>query len=88
MTVFELASELGKALKADDKLVRLENAKKGYEADKDHEPYVRGGYTPTNGMVYEVEVTEGTIFVMGDNRRESLDSRILGPLSLDSLVGR
>ena len=35
MTVFELAAELGKALKADDKLVRLENAKKGYEEDKE-----------------------------------------------------
>ena len=33
MTIFELAAELGRALKADDKLVRLENAKKAYEAD-------------------------------------------------------
>ena len=33
MTVFELAAELGKALKEDDKLKRLENAKKAYEAD-------------------------------------------------------
>ena len=35
MTIFELAAELGRALKADDKLVRLENAKKAYEADTD-----------------------------------------------------
>lgn len=33
MTVFELASELGKALKNDDKLVRLANARKSYEND-------------------------------------------------------
>lgn len=33
MTIFELAAELGRALKEDDKLVRLENAKKAYEAD-------------------------------------------------------
>lgn len=33
MTIFELASELGKALKNDEKLVRLENAKTAYEAD-------------------------------------------------------
>ena len=31
--IFELAKQLGKALKEDEKLVRLENAKKGYEAD-------------------------------------------------------
>ncbi len=35
MTVFELASELGRALKKDEKLVRLENAKKAYEGDGD-----------------------------------------------------
>ena len=33
MTVFELATELGKALKDDEKLVRLADAKKAYEAD-------------------------------------------------------
>lgn len=35
MTVFELAAQLGKALKEDDKLVRLDKAKKAYENDKD-----------------------------------------------------
>jgi len=33
MTIFELATELGKALKEDEKLVRLEKAKQAYEAD-------------------------------------------------------
>ena len=33
MTVFELAAQLGKALKEDEKLVRLANAKKAYESD-------------------------------------------------------
>lgn len=33
MTIFELAQELGKALKEDEKLVRLANAKKAYEND-------------------------------------------------------
>ena len=33
MTIFELATELGKALKEDEKLVRLEKAKLAYEAD-------------------------------------------------------
>ena len=35
MTIFELASELGKALKQDEKLVRLAEAKKKYEEDFD-----------------------------------------------------
>ena len=35
MDIFELAAELGKALKADEKLVRLEAAKNAYESDRD-----------------------------------------------------
>ena len=35
MNIFDLAAALGKALKEDEKLVRLENAKKAYESDGD-----------------------------------------------------
>ncbi len=35
MEIFELAAQLGKALKEDAKLVRLEAAKKAYETDKE-----------------------------------------------------
>lgn len=40
MTIFELATELGKALKEDEKLVRLEKAKKAYEEDKALQKYL------------------------------------------------
>ena len=40
MTVFELAQELGKALKEDEKLVRLANAKKAYEGDNALKKYM------------------------------------------------
>lgn len=40
MTVFELAAELGKALKEDAKLVRLADAKKAYEGDKVLQKYM------------------------------------------------
>lgn len=33
-------------------------------------------------------VPDGTVFVLGDNRVNSTDSRILGPISLDRVVGR
>lgn len=35
-----------------------------------------------------VEIPEGHIFVMGDNRPNSEDSRELGPIPLDTVVGR
>ena len=40
MTIFELAAELGQALKEDEKLKRLEAAKKAYEADSALQKYM------------------------------------------------
>lgn len=56
------------------------------------EPYilgaVRDGTTPQNGMDEEIIVPEGTVFAMGDNRHDSLDSRMLGCFPLDDVVGK
>ncbi len=52
------------------------------------EPYIRDNFTPQNGMVNEVFVKENTVFVMGDNRGGSLDSRMLGCLPQNDVVGK
>lgn len=51
------------------------------------EPYTK---TPTDakGMQVPFTVPEGKIFAMGDNRDQSLDSRQIGPIDIDAVIGR
>ncbi|MBQ9266872.1 MAG: signal peptidase I [Clostridia bacterium] len=53
------------------------------------EPYLEEGLqTPRKGMFYDVVVPEGYVFVMGDNRTGSSDSREFGCVPLDKIEGR
>ena len=52
------------------------------------EPYVRGGFTPSMGLSTAYVVPADGIFVLGDNRRESMDSRMLrDSVKMEDVVG-
>ncbi|MDA0660840.1 MAG: signal peptidase I [Planctomycetota bacterium] len=56
------------------------------------EPYARfRGPRPPNAefiRLEEMTVPEGQVFMLGDDRRMSKDSRIIGPIDLENLIGR
>lgn len=54
------------------------------------EPYLQGAETNPKNCIGKMVIPEGHIFVMGDNRMVSLDSRDIsvGPVSLDRVMGK
>lgn len=70
-----------------DDVVRVYNTEHpgGYDPDAgtDHQPYT----VPTSGNV-DLVVPENEVYVMGDNRVNSLDSRVFGPIKAEDVVGK
>ncbi|HET7657843.1 MAG TPA: signal peptidase I [Bacillales bacterium] len=55
------------------------------------EPYLKPYKKQVKGnLTYDFSTTvpKGCLFVMGDNRRRSKDSRIIGPVKISSVVGK
>lgn len=53
------------------------------------EPYlIKGLKTPRTGNYYDLDVPEGYVFVMGDNREGSKDSRELGLIPIEKIEGK
>ncbi len=53
------------------------------------EPYIDDGITECGrGEECQVTVEEGQVFVLGDNRNNSSDSRAFGPVEVDQIIGK
>lgn len=54
------------------------------------ENYIKEKITATGGGVYQITLTEDQLFLMGDNRNASSDSRVqeIGPVSEQNILGK
>lgn len=60
---------------------------KGFQPDKTL-PYGKNRTLPYTAGDIDITLASNQIFVCGDNRTDSLDSRAFGPVNLDDIVGR
>ena len=72
---------------AGDHIVIDENGKVYRNDEMLDEPYLKDGSTSRNGAYVDVIVPNGTIFAMGDNRLQSMDSRSFGCIPIPEIDG-
>lgn len=72
---------------AGDHIVINENGEVYRNDEMLDEPYLKDGSTSRNGAYVDVTVPEGTIFAMGDNRLQSMDSRSFGCIPIIKIDG-
>lgn len=69
--------------------VNLNDGKVYVNGKEVKEPWAYGETKSTEGgLVYPVTVKEGQVFVLGDNREVSDDSRMFGPVNIEDTQGK
>lgn len=70
--------------------IDTETGKVSVDGELLNEPYINKSENAYIGTrdIYPLEVPEGHVFVMGDNRGNSLDSRALGVIDNDDIMGK
>jgi signal peptidase I len=68
--------------------VTIENGSVYINGQKLDEPYIKDGITKCRPKCDPVTVPEGEVYVLGDNRENSSDSRIFGTVPVGSIIGK
>ena len=66
--------------------VRVVNGVLKVNRETQDEPYLNRGI-PDDSFFGPTRLSEGEVFVMGDNRANSADSRVFGPLPVENIEG-
>lgn len=68
--------------------VLIENGKVYINGEELEEPYIQDNVTTTEGTFNDITVPEGCVFVMGDNRGGSKDSREIGCIPIEKIESK
>ena len=68
--------------------IKIEDGKVYLNGEELNEPYLREGIITDGGTFNEVTVPEGCVFVMGDNRPHSTDSRSFGCIPVNKIESK
>ena len=68
--------------------VKIEDGKVYLNNNELDEPYLREGITTKSNLFTDITVPEGYVFVMGDNRPDSTDSRSFGCIPIEKIESK
>jgi signal peptidase I len=71
-------------------LVEIKDGKVFVNGEELKEDYIKDGYTPqgVNPKYSKLVVPKGHVYVLGDNRKNSRDSRSIGPIEVERITGK
>ena len=85
---FSKTSYIKRVIGVEGDHIKIEDGKVYLNGEELDEPYLAEGVTTTGGIFTDVVVPEGYIFVMGDNRSHSTDSRSFGCIPIEKVESK
>lgn len=69
-------------------IINIKNGNLYINNELQKEPYIKESTPAKSSIKYPLEVPEGKVFVLGDNREYSLDSRDFGLIDVEQVKGK